>query len=306
MNSAHEIQRAMDLLPSETLRCFITLSKLLNFRKAATEMHLSPAAFGQRIKQLEDSLGHELFLRTTREVSLTQEGLRLLPYAEKALRTLQECHQAIDGTLPEASFDLTLGTRHELGFSWILPNLKRIEQRFPHAQVHLYFGSGADLLLRVAGKDIDCAITSSRITDPKLDSINLHEEHYTFVGASKLIAKTPLKKKEDASAHTLLDTTLDLPLFSYIKDAGLDGIKFAAVRRMGTIQAIKHVILQGQGVGVLPSYFVEQEIKKKKLIPLMPNIKAKSDYFRLVFRKQDPKSSFYERLATELKMHPLT
>jgi len=70
------------MLPSiESLRCFTAAAKLLNFRAAARSVALTPAAFGQRIKQLEEQLGTSLFHRTTRSVRLTESGLALLPAA---------------------------------------------------------------------------------------------------------------------------------------------------------------------------------------------------------------------------------
>jgi DNA-binding transcriptional LysR family regulator len=74
------------MLPSlESLHCFAEAARLLNFRAAARAVALTPAALGQRIRQLEEQLGAPLFHRTTRKVVLTQAGLSLQPYARRAL-----------------------------------------------------------------------------------------------------------------------------------------------------------------------------------------------------------------------------
>src|SRR5690242_1539209 len=149
------------MLPSlDSLRCFVAAARLLRFRAAAKSVALTPAAFGQRVKQLEDMFGVPLFERTTRKVTLTEAGLRLLPAAERALSSASDCALAVQGGrgLPEA--EITLGTRHELGISWIVPQLDRIAERHPTLHVHLYFGSGPDLVLRVRTMEIDCAVTS--------------------------------------------------------------------------------------------------------------------------------------------------
>src|SRR5689334_25354523 len=64
-------------LSFESLRCFLAAARLLNFRNASRAVALTPAAFGQRIRQLEEQLGVELFARTTRSVSLTERGIAL-------------------------------------------------------------------------------------------------------------------------------------------------------------------------------------------------------------------------------------
>src|SRR5258708_33936200 len=62
-------------LPSlESLRCFDAAARLLRFRAAAKAVHLTPAALGHRIRQLEAELGVRLFERTTRRGRLTSAG----------------------------------------------------------------------------------------------------------------------------------------------------------------------------------------------------------------------------------------
>jgi hypothetical protein len=63
-----------------------------------------------------------------------------------------------------------LGTHQELWMSWIVPQLERLERALPSVDLHLYFRTGPNLLLRVPTMEIDCAVTSSRYTDPKLDA----------------------------------------------------------------------------------------------------------------------------------------
>ena len=292
------------LPPLDSLRCFVAAARLLRFRAAAKSLALTPAAFGQRVRQLEDLLGAPLFERTTRKVSLTGAGLRLLPVAERALGAAADCARAVqgEGGLPEA--EITLGTRHELGVSWIVPQLDRIAKRHPTLHTHLYFGSGPDLVLRVRTMEIDCAVTSTRFTDPRLDEIRLHREDYVLVGARALLDKTPLRKPEHAAAHTLLDISAELPLFRYLRDAGAD-LRFARVLRLGTIAAIRARALEGAGVAVLPHYFVKADLHKKTLVRALPKIEAAHDYFRLIFRGDDPRRVVYEALAEALSEEPL-
>src|SRR6188508_2429305 len=102
------------------LRCFVQAARLLNFRAAARAVALTPAALGQRIRQLEDQVGAPLFHRTTRKVVLTQAGLALLPFAKKTLDDAADCLRAGRGEVGPPPLDLTVGTRHELGMSWLV------------------------------------------------------------------------------------------------------------------------------------------------------------------------------------------
>jgi DNA-binding transcriptional LysR family regulator len=177
----------------------------------------------------------------------------------------------------------------------------------PGLTVHVYFGSGPDLVHRVRSAQIDCAVTSSIITDPKLDATRLHEERYVFVGHPDLIRDRPLSRPEHAEQHTLIDVSPDLPLFRYWRDGhgGVDNMPFGRILRLGTIAAIRHLVVTGEGVAVLPEYFVSPDLGAKRLIRLFPKVRPLSDYFRLVYRADDPRSSVYTSVANVMLEEPL-
>ncbi len=291
----------------DSLRCFVEAARRPSFRAAARAVALTPAALGQHVRRLEDQLGVVLFQRTTRRVVLTEAGHALVPAAERALHAAAECSRAARGELGPAPMDLVVGTRHELGVSFIIPMLPRLRERYPGVTFHLYFGSGPDLDVRVRYGEIDCAISSRRITDPKLDSLRLHEEKYVFVGSRRLLARQPLATPAQAKRHTLIDAADELPLFRYYRDApgGPDSLQFARLVRMGTIAAIRALVLQGDGVAVLPRYLIEADLESGRLQRVLPNVTPLSDWFRLFFRADDPRRAFYQALAESLLKEPL-
>lgn len=295
-------------ISADSLHCFVAGARHLNFRAASHAVALSPAAFGQRIRQLEDELDERLFERTTRSVMLTEAGARLLPYARRALAGMDDCARAARGDLAAPDIELVVGTRHELGLSWLVPTLPRIARDLPQLTVHLYFGSGPDIAGGITARQLDCGVTSTRLTDPKLDWYALHEERYLLVGSPKLLKRRPLRCEDDAKSHTLVDIDRQLPLFRYWRDSpgAWDSLAFQSIRRMGTIAAIRVLILRGEGVAVLPEYFVRDDLKKKRLARLLPRVSASTDAFRLVFRGDDPRRSTYDALAKSLRKCPVT
>jgi LysR family glycine cleavage system transcriptional activator len=296
------------VLPSlDSLHCFVEAARLLNFRAAARAVALTPAALGQRIKQLEDQLGTPLFQRTTRRVMLTSAGLALLPHARRTLEAARDCVRVGRGEVAPPEVDLTLGTRHELGMSWVVPMLDELRRVQPHVTYHLYFGSSTDLLLRVRSVEIDCAVGSMRLTDPKLDSLRLHREAYAFVASPGLLDSHPLRREKDAAAHTLVDAGPELPLFNYWRDApgGGDRLRFGKIRLMSTIAAVRELVVRGEGVAVLPAYLVAPDLKARRLVQVMPKVVPSHDYFRLIFRVDDPRRSLYEALAAHMLKVPL-
>lgn len=298
----------MSTLPDlDSLRCFVEAARLLNFRAAARAVHLTPAALGQRIRKLEGDLDVVLFRRTTRSVQLTESGLALLPTAKRALEAAAACAPAARGELGPIQMDLVVGTRHELGLSWLVPLLPRLRRDHPGLTFHLYFGSGPDLELRIRHQAIDCAVSSRRVTDPKLDSVNLHREDYAFVGSPRLLREKPFTKPEHAARHVLVDTTDELPLFRYFRDApgGNDSLEFSGLLRMGAIAAMRSLVLAGDGVAVLPEYLVAKDLAARRLVRILPKVTLLHDFFRLIFRADDPKRTIYGSLAKTMREEAL-
>jgi len=291
----------------DNLRCFLAGARLLHFAKAAKSVALTPAAFGQRIRQLEEQLGVAVFVRTTRSVQLSEAGRALVPYAERCFVIAAEGVRAARGEIGPAPLELTLGTRHELGLSWILPQLDALSAVRPWLSVHLRFGSAMDLHRDVGALEIDCAVTSAPIGDPALDALRLHREDYVLVAATALLEATPLTRTDHAGRHTLIDISPELPLFRYWRDApgAGDHLRFARYSYLGTIAAIRHRVRHGSGVAVLPEYLVRRDLERGILRRVFPKVALLHDYFRIVFRKDDPRRALFESLAAMLSKTPL-
>ena len=291
----------------DSLRCFLALAERSNFRAAATEVGLSPAAFSDRIRRLEDSLGVELFARTTRTVDITAAGLRLLPRAERLIREARELRQAVRSGDDELPWSLTLGTRFELGLSFIVPALAELRAAAPQRTIHVQFADGPELLDAVLGRRLDCFIASIRLTHADLAYALLHEEHYVFVATPELLADRPLRSAADSLDHVLLDTLPDLPLFRYFLDAApaKDTWRFAAREYLGSIAAVRHRVLDGAGVAVLPRYFVAADLERGAMVCPLPKIRLASDWFRMVWRADHPRDGQLQQLAGEFRARPL-
>ncbi len=296
------------MLPDlESLRCFDAAATHLSFRIGAQAVALSPAAFGDRIKRLEQQLDARLFARTTRRVALTPAGVRLLPQARRVLDEAARCTRVVHERELAVPFALTVGTRFELGLSWLTPALPRLQARRPERTVHLVFGDSPELLARVRNGVLDAAVTSARLTAGGLSYDKLHDEDYVFVASAKRIRRRPLARAEHAQHHTLIDLAPDLPLFRYFLDAlGTRSVwSFAGVEYLGTIGAIRMRVLQGAGVAVLPRYFVAPDLRARRLVRLMPSVELQRDAFRLVWRTGHARETSLRELAAELARMPL-
>ncbi|NEB82311.1 LysR family transcriptional regulator [Streptomyces sp. SID14478] len=84
------------------LRAFLAVADELHFTRAAARLYVAQQALSRDIRRLERELGTELFGRTTRQVTLTGEGARLLPYARRAIEAQDALLAAFARSAPEA------------------------------------------------------------------------------------------------------------------------------------------------------------------------------------------------------------
>lgn len=87
---------ATDIDP-RLLRAFVTVAEELHFTRAAARLYVAQQALSRDIRRVERELGRELFVRTTRQVSLTADGERLVPYARRVL----DAHAALSAAFAD-------------------------------------------------------------------------------------------------------------------------------------------------------------------------------------------------------------
>lgn len=291
------------------LRCFDAVASTLRFRGAAARVHLSPAAFSDRIRRLEDALATPLLSRTTRRVALTEAGARLLPLARQVLTSVEALRGAARTDSPPPPYELVIGTRYELGLSWLCPALEPLSRAHPQRVIHLFNADTPDLLRRLEQGSLDAVVASMRLTSPKLRYAALHPEDYALVGAKpRSTRERRLSRREDAGRFTLVDVSPDLPLFRYFLDALPDAVPwpFERIEYLGGIGNIRRRVLDGGGrLAVLPRYFIKADLGAGRLVRHFPKVRLRADAFRLVWCAGHPREPELVRLAVELRQRPL-
>ncbi|HEY1097428.1 MAG TPA: LysR family transcriptional regulator, partial [Myxococcota bacterium] len=165
----------MPLPDLESLACVDALARTLRFHVAAKSCALSPAAFSKRVQQVEDHVGAALFVRTTRTVALTAVGTALVPRIRHMLDEARALRD-VDAQHAVTPIDLVLGTRHELGMSWLVPARAAMSSSLPHVTTHLRFGDSDALEAALLQLRLDAVITSRAPSTTTLEAIPLHKE----------------------------------------------------------------------------------------------------------------------------------
>ena len=295
----------MTLPDLDSLRCFLAVVQHRSFRAGAAAVALSPSAFSERVRRLEDEIGVAVFERTTRAVRLTPAGEALLPHARACVDAAERCARVAHAAAP---YGLSVGTRFELGLSWLVPALDALAERRPERTLHLQFGTDRELLRLLDGGTLDAVISSVRIANQGLATAPLHEERYVLVaaptlGAAEVVAADPTA----LTRYPLVDADPSLPLLRYLLDARaeLDAVDFPRVEYHSTIAAIRARILAGRGIAVLPEYFVATDLARGDLVRLRPDWAVRADQFRLLWKPGHLREGDLRALADDLRSFEL-
>lgn len=290
----------------DSLRCFEAAAARLNFREAASLVGLSPPAFSQRIRRLEEQLDAKLFERTTRRVVLTAEGLRLRPHARRCIDQAGLCRAVAHAGVSQ-SYELTVGTDRDLGVQWLMPQLGQLEQAEPTRGLNVFFGKATDLFQHLRRGAVDALILGGKVVTPEsATSELLMTERYVFVGAATLLAHRPIVNAGAAARHVLLDVDGESSTFEHFLRASPpnEPWNFLERRSLASAAAVRAEVVAGRGVAVIPRLCVESALSTGALVEIMPERRPRTDWVRMYWTKGHPRSAQLEELAEALRPQP--
>ena len=118
----------------ELYKVFYYVATTLSFSQASRQLYISQSAVSQSIKSLEQKLGHPLFLRNTKKVTLTPEGEALLRHVEPAVNLLYEGENQLLNS-PSVEAPLRIGASDTICRYFLVPYLERFHKAFPNAHI---------------------------------------------------------------------------------------------------------------------------------------------------------------------------
>lgn len=142
----------MDLIQ---LRAFITVAREGNLTRAAERLHLTQPAVSLQIKSLQAELNLQLFTRKPKGMALTDDGAKLLPFAERVINSMMEFRQGADALHSTLSGALAVGTILDPEFIRLGPFLKRLVESYPQLSTQLQHGMSGWVLQQVKAGALD-------------------------------------------------------------------------------------------------------------------------------------------------------
>jgi DNA-binding transcriptional LysR family regulator len=137
------------------LRAFVTVAREGNLTRAASRLHLTQPAVSLQIKALQAALDLQLFVRTPSGMALTDDGVRLLPFAERVMESVAEFRQGAAALHTTLTGTLSIGTILDPEFIRLGPFLKRLVESHPQLSTQMQHGMSGWVLQQVRNGVLD-------------------------------------------------------------------------------------------------------------------------------------------------------
>ncbi|GFI56177.1 Hca operon transcriptional activator HcaR [Clostridiales bacterium] len=189
------------------LQYFLAVAREQSISGAAESLFLSQPTLSRQLKELEEKLGKQLFIRGNRRITLTDEGMILRKRAEEIMELVKKAEDEISLSDDLIAGDITIGTGETDGIRFLAKAAKALQENYPLIHFHIVSGDKARVTEELDRGLIDFGLIFGDIDESKYEYIHLPYQDKWGVLMRK---DSPLAEKETVTAEDLIDKPLIL------------------------------------------------------------------------------------------------
>ena len=151
------------------LRYFLAIAREENMTRAAERLHISQPSLSKEIKKLEEELGHELFIRTNKNMILTDEGMLLRKRAEDILAMVDKTAEEFSLLDNIIGGEIRIGCAESYLIKHLARSIKAFKEQYPNFIFHIFSGDTEPVAERLDRGILDLAVI---VEPPNLSKYN--------------------------------------------------------------------------------------------------------------------------------------
>ncbi|MBN3907564.1 MAG: LysR family transcriptional regulator [Nostoc sp. NMS1] len=259
----------MDKLKS--LMIFIRSAQSGSFSEAARHLGMAPSAVSRAVLRLEDDLGVRLLQRTTRSLTLTEDGNRFYQRSEQILNDLEEAELEV-----KQSQSMPLGTlRLDLSFVFgkihIAPALLQFVTQYPKLNLNVSFN---DRVIDLIEEGIDATVRIGMSSDSRLIMHHLATARYITCASPQYLAQygtptIPTELLQHRCVNFIYPQTGREPKWKFEQDGKAIDLCVESYLRFDNSEVILEAVIQGAGVVQFPKFIAAKAIARGDLQPIL-------------------------------------
>ena len=289
----------------ELYRIFYVVANHCNITKASEELSISQPAISKSIKNLEEQLGGQLFVRTKRGVVLTEEGKEFYNYIKQAIEYINNAENKFTDLINLETGCIKIGISTTLTKEFLLPYLEEFHSLYPKIDIQIITNLTSDLMPKLRnglidivilnlndknyGNDIDiikcrkindCFVVNNKYKDLTLKEVSIKElNNYPLILQAKGSNTREFLDNIARENGVVLKPNIELASYSLV-------VEFSKI---------------GLGIGYVTKEYIKEAIKNKKLYELKLKEKIPSRYIGIALSKNHVPNFSTKRLIEIIK-----
>jgi len=246
---------------------FVNVAETESFTQAAKKMVISTAQVSRQVSALEKRLDTKLFYRTTRKVSLTEEGRVFYQHCRSVLDGLDEAERAITNLQSKPHGKIKLTAPITYGEQQIMPLVNDFMKIYGDVEVYANLSNQTVDLIE---EGYDLAIRLGRLADSTMMAKKLGKRTNYVCASPAYLNKFGIPHSlSELNKHSCLLGTLD---YWHFRDAGKEkNIRVTGRLRYNSGYSLVDASLKGLGIVQLPDYYVQHYLRNGELVTLLDN-----------------------------------
>ncbi len=252
----------------DDLRLFVRIARLGSISAAARDMSVTPAGASARLAAFEKGLGARLLHRTTRQATLTEDGLAFLPHAEHVLDAAEAARAALGREQATPRGTLRVAAPGSFARMHIVPGLPDFCGRYPDLVLDLRI---SDSVVDLVEGAFDVAVRYAELGDSSFVARRLAPDRRVLVASPEYLRRRGRPKTpDDLAEHTCLVVgTLDLWTFQGVGGKPIVR-RVSPALRINDGEAVRDAACAGLGIALMATWCAAEELRSGALVPALP------------------------------------
>lgn len=253
---------------SEELAIFVAVVESGSFSRAAEQLGQANSAVSRAVKKLEMKLGVSLLNRTTRQLSLTEEGERYFRNVQQILQAMAAAENEVMESKQTPRGLLRIDAATPVMLHLLMPLIKPFRERYPEMTLSLV---SSETFINLIERKVDVAIRVGNLTDSSLRARPLFNSYRKIIASPDYLATrgTP-RSAEDLISHVCLGFTEPSSLNRWpVAQADGQLLEITPGLSSNSGETLKQLCLTGNGIACLSDFMIDREIESGEFVELL-------------------------------------
>ncbi|TWI48243.1 DNA-binding transcriptional LysR family regulator [Pseudomonas duriflava] len=256
------------------MQVFCTVVDKGTFVSAAQALEMSKAAISRYVSGLEERLGARLLHRTTRRLSLTDEGRQFYHQAKDVLAMMDAAEEAVSSAAPEPTGVLRVNAPVSFGVLHLGPIWADFMTAFPKIELDISLN---DRLVDLVEEGFDAAVRIARMENSSLVGRRLASTRMCLCASPEYLKQhPPVTTLADLTEHGVVAYTnfSSGNDWSFEGPNGVQSVRTRSVVRCNNGDTCRSITLAGGGISLQPSFMVAEDLRTGALVEILPEFRS--------------------------------